>query len=144
MTIYDKLETMIKSNKTFSLVIFDIDNFKQINDKFGHVAGDEILKEISTLIQANIRGTDYFGRFGGDEFILICPRTYESEISIVAEKIRTIVANNTTTTLSIGGMTYKGGSTNICNVLEIADKGLYKSKAKGKNYYSFGGIINNV
>jgi len=117
----------------FSLLFIDVDNFKQINDTYGHQAGDRVLKQLARLFKNNIRKTDIPGRCGGDEFLLIV----HSEPLVVAEKLRRIVEETVFNekikiTVSIGIATYHEGDT-IETILRKADSALYKAKSEGKN-----------
>lgn len=124
-----------------SLAIFDIDDFKKINDTYGHLAGDQVLKEISALIRASIRKTDFIGRWGGEEFILICPNTNLENIGILAQKIKENIAQNLffkdssiTTSIGIG---YLSKNKSIDQSLNLTDYALYEAKNKGKNRIEF-------
>ncbi len=120
-----------------SLMIMDIDNFKSINDIFGHLQGDEVLKIISKEISKSIRETDYFGRWGGEEFIVIMPHTSGNDALILANKLRDILFNYKydfidKVTCSFG-VVECDKNMKIEEYLEYADKSLYKAKHEGKN-----------
>ena len=129
---------MSKRYKTdFSIIIIDIDNFKTINDTYGHNTGDIILKHIATILKENTRDTDTVGRWGGDEFLLICPKTTLTAAIKLAEKIRKTIEETRFptikhTTLSLGIANYKNNDTQI-DMINRADKELYLAKSKGKN-----------
>ena len=76
---------------TFSLILIDIDHFKQVNDNYGHNVGDDVLIDVATILKQNIRQLDLLGRWGGEEFLIICPETNLLQAEIVAEKIRGII-----------------------------------------------------
>lgn len=124
-----------------TLVLFDLDNFKKINDVYGHPVGDRILKEISQLIQKNIRESDLSARYGGEEFALILPETREAEAYDLLERIRMIVAqtvfclpeNPLTITISIGLAQLELRKQTAFELVELADKALYEAKRLGKN-----------
>ena len=126
---------------SFSILLFDIDLFKQINDEYGHYVGDIILKEFSDLIVKNIRSIDKFGRWGGEEFLLLLEGTTEEDAFKVAEKLRKKVEeykfhNSYNITVSIGGTVYKlHESKDEC--LKRADKALYTAKENGRNRVIF-------
>ncbi len=119
----------------FSIIIFDIDNFKAINDTYGHLTGDRVLKEMVKEVKKVLRKSDIFGRWGGEEFLVILPMT--SEPFAPAEKIRKVVENslflkNLKATISLGATTYREGDT-MDSMLARADEALYRAKAQGKN-----------
>lgn len=122
----------------FSIILFDIDRFKSVNDRFGHLIGDEILKEVAQIIKKNTRSTDIVGRYGGEEFLVILPETKIDAAYKVAEKIRnetqsTHFTKDISLTISGGVAQYTGETANSSNLLAIADKNLYKAKADGRN-----------
>lgn len=127
----------------FCLLLFDIDNFKGINDGYGHTTGDTVLRETAKTVTATIRKTDVCGRFGGDEFGVILPYTDLKRGVLVAEKIRENVArmmfgpvrNRFSVTLSIGAvmMPADAGIDSVEKLVEQADKYLYLAKQKGRN-----------
>lgn len=125
---------------TTSLMVVDIDHFKQINDTYGHDVGDNILKQLSSLIQSNIRGSDYFARWGGEEFVIITnSKTHNDDL--FADKIRTLISNTTfdqdlQITVSIGVADYDSTLT-FDNVFKIADNCLYTAKGNGRNNVVF-------
>ncbi len=128
----------IKSD--FSLMIFDIDFFKKINDTYGHLAGDFVLKELTLLVKKHIREVDILGRYGGEEFLLILPYTNIEDASKFADRIRCIVEEfvfkskkcDLTITISIGITSYQDGDT-VDKIIERADAQLYISKNNGRN-----------
>lgn len=123
---------------SLSIVIIDIDDFKKINDIYGHLVGDAVLKELSSLVRKNLRQSDYIFRFGGEEFILILPHTPISDAYKVAEKIRKkteeveFSKNKIRITISCGGAELKNFDNPYIDI-EEADKMLYISKSSGKN-----------
>jgi len=143
--IFNEIENQIKISKRnkryFSIIILDIDDFKKINDNFGHLAGDRYLKLISEKILSSLREQDIAGRFGGEEFIIILPETKEKGAFSVAERIRTSVEKAALkykdyilkTTISGGVAEYGKHAKTRVKLLEIADKALYKAKKTGKN-----------
>ncbi len=124
---------------TFSLVILDIDDFKAVNDTFGHVVGDDVLKGMANLSRDNIRKSDIFARWGGEEFTILLPETDCMGAAGVAEKIRGVLAGHDFgkpgyKTCSFGVAEYSGEDTGI--LIRNADKALYFSKENGKNQVS--------
>ncbi|WP_022940936.1 transporter substrate-binding domain-containing diguanylate cyclase [Psychromonas hadalis] len=127
----------LRYKKTFSLIMIDIDYFKVVNDKYGHLVGDEMLVQFSLLITDNVRNSDVIGRWGGEEFLIICPETNLQEASILAEKLReqvqqTIFLNIGRKTASFGVCEYQASeSVELC--LGRADKALFVAKRAGRN-----------
>jgi len=121
----------------FSLIILDIDLFKKVNDTHGHQIGDEILKDFSQIIQASIRDTDIFGRWGGEEFLIICPNTDKAGAFTLANIIKINIENHSfTRNLSItasAGVCDVKDSKNIDTMINSADNALYKAKGNGRN-----------
>ncbi len=121
----------------FSLVMFDIDHFKCVNDNFGHDVGDLVLKSLSSLVEQYIRDTDKFGRWGGEEFMLLLPNTSKEEAAITAEKIRGVVAGYpfkqvSQITISLGVSTFSLGDSKE-KILKRVDNALYDAKENGRN-----------
>ncbi len=124
-------------DSALSLIIFDIDYFKKINDTYGHLVGDTILKELSELIRNNLRESEYFVRWGGEEFVILLPGTSLQGAQMVAEKLRRAVEENTFSevgkvTCSFGVTTLKEDDT-IKSFLKRADEALYEAKNGGRN-----------
>lgn len=140
ITILNIIEKLINNKKeeVFSILMFDIDNFKIINDSLGHVTGDMCLKTLSNIASSNIREVDYLGRYGGDEFIIVLPSLGENEARFVAERFRNKVneTSNPKFTVSIGIATCPYDGQTVKDLISVADKGLYKSKIRGKNAIS--------
>ncbi|XPV54933.1 MAG: GGDEF domain-containing protein [Halarcobacter ebronensis] len=119
-------------------MIFDIDNFKNFNDDFGHNVGDEVLKIISKVLLENIREHDSVARWGGEEFLVLLPQTDELGAKNVAEKIRKAIESYKRDdiprqiTASFGVTRFKEDD-NETSVLKKADDALYKAKKEGKN-----------
>jgi diguanylate cyclase (GGDEF)-like protein len=133
-----EFEKSKRYNRPLSFIIFDIDNFKQINDKFGHQIGDKVLKEIATVVKNNIRKTDIFARFGGEEFVILTPETDIKGAKTLAEKIRKIIENHEIepvgrVTVSIGVTELRTDDKSIDDLYRRADNALYEAKEQGKN-----------
>ena len=119
----------------------DIDKFKHINDEYGHNIGDLVLKTLADVIKENIRETDCFARWGGEEFVLLLPETEQKGAIALAEKIRNAVEKKnfnlaSNVTISIGVSTYNKGET-LESIYSRADKALYASKEQGRNQVTF-------
>ncbi len=122
---------------TFSIIMFDIDWFKNINDSYGHQIGDKVLVEVATLTQTTLRTTDIVSRWGGDEFLILCPETNLKGVKTMTNNLYDAVANHhfttdTAITISIGACEFSG-NTNVEGMLRQVDKKLYEAKRKGRN-----------
>lgn len=126
--------------KPLSMLIFDIDNFKNINDTYGHKAGDNALRLIAKKLNSNIRDSDFIARFGGEEFVVLMPETSIIDAMPVAEKLRLLVADVSFNykdkpvpiTISCGGAEFRLGDS-IDTTFERADQALYHAKKLGRN-----------
>jgi len=137
----NEFRNAVKYGYKLSLAIYDVDNFKIFNDTYGHLFGDEILKRIAWTIKAYIRKGDIFARFGGEEFVILFPKTGLEEAYEIAERLRVAVANiplgeisyKQTVTLSFGVSCFDDCATNEIELISTADDALYKAKAAGRN-----------
>ena len=129
-----------------SFVIADIDNFKEINDTYGHQAGDEVLKLLCRVLEGTLRKNDIFCRFGGDEFMLLLIQTSISGAKEVAERIRCDVEKLSLKydnriikfTISLGATEFlEGENENINDIIKKADSALYKTKSSGRNIVKY-------
>lgn len=132
-----ELNKVQRYNIPFSIIMIDLDHFKSVNDTYGHLTGDEVLKELSNVLTNNIRNTDYLGRIGGEEFLIIATHSDLEQTMILAESLRKkIEAFNFTEvgqkTGSLGVATYKPGD-NDTSMLKRADDCLYYAKEHGRN-----------
>jgi diguanylate cyclase (GGDEF)-like protein len=117
--------------------MIDIDYFKNINDTHGHIAGDKVLKTFCNVVKAKIRNTDIFARWGGEEFIIVCPNTKLENALIIAENLRKLVKNTTFEgvkgiTCSFGVAEFKQYET-LDSLIKRADNALYTAKANGRD-----------
>lgn len=143
--LQESLESEFKFSKTYhrplSVIYFDLDFFKKVNDNHGHNAGDYILKETARIVQAVIRKEDIFGRFGGEEFVILLPNTVAKTAYDLAERIRQTVEAQTfgfdekqlKQTISLGVSQINANMKEPKDLLEDADQKLYKSKQGGRN-----------
>jgi diguanylate cyclase (GGDEF)-like protein len=118
-------------------LMLDLDHFKQINDRHGHAVGDTVLKRFSEIIQANLRGSDIFGRWGGEEFLILSPYLHLRDAVKMAEKLRLAIERaefdgGIRLTTSIGVSEYRAGET-AAPLIERADHALYAAKEGGRN-----------
>lgn len=139
--IFDMIEGLTDDRRieSFSIIMFDLDNFKTLNDTLGHVQGDICLKSLSNLAKECIRESDSLGRYGGDEFLIVLPKASLSTAITIGERFRALVDKKTQPhfTVSIGLATYPDDGNTLKELLDIADKGLYLSKEKGRNAVSY-------
>lgn len=136
------IDTFCKEEKT-SLIIFDIDKFKKINDTYGHQTGDKIIKDVSDVIRTSIRRCDTVYRYGGEEFTVILPNTNQDDAYRIAERVRTVINNKTfftrdgrelDITISGGISEYPQVADSSTKLLSFADRALYVgAKQKGRN-----------
>lgn len=124
-------------NSTFSVILFDLDNFNEVDDACGHQVGDQILSELARLIHQRVRNTDILGRWGGDEFMIISPEISLDDATLLAETIRITVASHDfgiqrSLTSSSGVAVWKAKDTYNA-LIDRVDKSLNKAKRNGKN-----------
>lgn len=131
----DELLNEAKNNK-FSLILLDIDHFKEVNDIHGHLEGDKVLIEMSKLLRNSLNKNDVIGRWGGEEFLIICKNTTEREASIIALRLKNIIENHDFKIRKITtsfGVSEARKDFDIKDILANADIALYKAKEKGRN-----------
>jgi diguanylate cyclase (GGDEF)-like protein len=119
------------------VILLDLDHFKKVNDTYGHQVGDEVLKSLARILQTHARSGDTVGRWGGEEFIVIAPKTSRDEASALAQTMREAIARFAFTKVghksaSFGVALYQRGDTQE-SMTYRADKALYEAKAKGRN-----------
>ena len=132
-----EIERVKRYNQPLSIMIFDIDHFKDVNDRYGHSAGDYVLKTIADIVRENIRKIDYFVRWGGEEFMIISSETNLNEAYVLAERIREtiesyIFEDNGKVTISLGVTEFKENDTED-SLTKRADNAMYEAKKKGRN-----------
>jgi len=135
-----------KRNKLrLSFLMVDIDNFKQYNDRYGHLVGDAILRRVSKTIHQAVRQIDFIGRYGGEEFSIVLAETDRAQANFAAERIRQGIATaiikaydeELKVTVSIGVSSFPDSAENIQDLIEKADQALYLAKETGKNKVCF-------
>jgi len=140
-----KVEDQLESEKQrferyetiYSIILLDIDKFKQVNDTYGHNVGDKVLVSVASLLKKNIRNTEILGRWGGEEFIIICPESELKSASLLAEKLRKIIEHNSFDV--IGHITCSFGVAQARKneftkeLIKRSDIALYKAKEDGRN-----------
>ncbi|MGE4370166.1 MAG: ABC transporter substrate-binding protein [Burkholderiaceae bacterium] len=124
--------------RPLSIVLIDLDHFKAVNDTYGHHTGDEILQRFAQTVAGRLRKTDIFGRWGGEEFLIICPETDRSGAVILADSIRQTVAGGMTLTKDLtqtisAGVAQAGEAGTIDELIMLADNRLYNAKQAGRN-----------
>jgi diguanylate cyclase (GGDEF)-like protein len=143
---HQEFERAKRYQRPLSCLILDIDNFKEVNDTFGHLAGDQVLQEIAHILKTQCRQSDLAGRYGGEEMIVLLPETEDAGALAIAERIREMIADHETidgkgqpirVTVSIG-VTYVAG-TELANldspdrIVQYADDALLAAKKTGRN-----------
>jgi diguanylate cyclase (GGDEF)-like protein len=128
-----ELARSIRYRHAMSLLLIDLDDFKAINDRFGHAQGDEALRQVAQTIDASIRSIDAAGRFGGEEFLVLLPETDVHGALVVAERIRDSVEEMGLATVSIGVAERGTDLSERAQLVAAADEALYRAKRAGKN-----------
>tara|TARA_R110000744_G_scaffold99790_3_gene192513 strand:+ start:17874 stop:19310 length:1437 start_codon:yes stop_codon:yes gene_type:complete len=141
--VHSRFDDMAKRNDNLCLVLADIDNFKNINDTYGHLVGDDVLRIISEQLSQTLRKVDVIGRWGGEEFVMLLPETTANQAHIIVERIRKNIAaisfpisttsGTFTTTISFGICELPLENKTIVDYIEGADKALYQAKSDGRN-----------
>ncbi len=140
--VNEEIARAYRSRLYFSLMVIDIDHFKKLNDRFGHLAGDEVIISIANNLKYHLREMDVISRFGGEEFSVLLPETKGAEAEIIAERIRKSIQkmevkyndNLLKVTVSIGVSVYSWSlNPDSTNLFNKADEGLYSSKKDGRN-----------
>jgi len=120
-----------------SLIMFDLDYFKNINDTYGHAVGDQVLRSVAEVLRKNVRDTDWVGRWGGEEFMVLCPEATEQDAMLIAEKLRRLVEGHAFETVKMitvsCGVTRFKAHDSVDAFVSRADDGLYRAKEKGRN-----------
>jgi len=136
----DEISRALRSKQPCSVALIDLDWFKRINDRFGHPTGDEVLRTFAITVFANIRSIDRFGRYGGEEFLLILPETEDDAAGRTLNRLRAIVADLDWSAISSGmNVTISAGVTKLLpddvpdSILARADAALYRAKDLGRN-----------
>lgn len=133
------LQERTPDRPTACLLLIDIDDFKQVNDKYGHAAGDDVLRAVADMLRRTLRPQDRAGRLGGDEFVVLLPGTTTTDAGVVAERVRSEMERlllreypDVRTTISIGLATTRA-SADLRESLKDADAALYRAKDQGRN-----------
>ena len=137
----EEFERAKKSKLNLSFLMVDLDHFKKVNDTYGHLVGDVVLREVASLIKQSIREIDFVARYGGEEFALILPDTDKAGAIMVAERISGVVSKQkirafdeiVTVTVSVGVGAFPENTLHSDMLVEISDKALYQAKVSGRN-----------
>lgn len=141
LNLKEEMERHKRYGHPLSMIMFDIDYFKQVNDSCGHQCGDFILQQIAAIIEENIRSEDIFARYGGEEFCCLLPETsMESAVNLaerfrkkISQKAYRYLGKNLNVTISLGVSTLNEETTTAEMLLKKADAGLYAAKNAGRN-----------
>jgi diguanylate cyclase (GGDEF)-like protein len=141
--ITEELSRSQRHSHPLSLMMIDVDDFKWYNDHHGHLAGDDALRNVAAVLRDAVRNIDFVARYGGEEFVMVLPQTSKEEAVVIGERLRHEVEKfyfpyeekqpNGNFTISMGLATYPEDAKGIKNLIEAADKALYRAKAAGKN-----------
>ena len=142
-----EIERANRTNQKLALLVMDIDDFKPINDQYGHRAGDQVLSQLAREVRARMRKIDLMFRYGGEEFVLLLPGADLEEAQRTAERLRAVVAEQRyvpesapaplRVTVSVGGAVYPDQSRTKTGLFNAADAALYRAKGEGKNRIAF-------
>ena len=141
-TLYDEVERASRHGRPLTVGFIDLDHFKPINDTYGHEIGDAVLEQVAGVLRDNLRRSDIVGRYGGEEFVVVCPETTVDEATAVAEKLRMLVSkqriqvaggDEISVTVSIGLAGGHGQLLRVDDLLRDADAAMYAAKSLGRN-----------
>ncbi|MFZ2023129.1 MAG: GGDEF domain-containing protein [Terracidiphilus sp.] len=137
----NELRRARRNRRSTGVLMLDLDNFKSVNDAYGHLAGDMVLQQTSRRLQAALRSYDSLGRFGGEEFLVVVPGAEAKELCELAERLRFAIEslpmkagqNTTHITVSVGAAVVPAGKKSVSEIVAVADCALYKAKKLGRN-----------
>jgi diguanylate cyclase (GGDEF)-like protein len=141
----EELRRSKKNKLCLTFLMIDIDNFKQFNDRYGHLVGDAILRQVTKTILLAVRQIDFIGRYGGEEISVVLAETNKEQANFAAERIRKAIVvevvkvyeEELKVTVSIGVSTFPDNALNMHDLIEMADQALYSAKETGKNKVCF-------
>ena len=139
--LQDEFARVRRYKETASVILLDIDHFKSVNDNYGHQVGDEVLRQVTAIIEAQLRDTDIVGRYGGEEFAILLPKTAAQQALVLSERLRNAVAENVfdcgahqlKVTISLGIAELDYSHDDSAKSIEAADLALYQAKNNGRN-----------
>lgn len=138
----DEIERAGRYDRPLSLLLIDVDHFKSVNDRFGHLVGDEVLRQLGQLLQSCIRNIDYAGRYGGEELVIILPELDEAKAVEMGERLRKVVeetkidvdmADDVLVTISVGVASFPTHGFTPEHLFKVADQAMYRAKKEGRN-----------
>ena len=136
----EEVNAALTASTSLSVVMIDIDHFKQVNDRFGHDMGDLVLRETAGVLRSTVRKGDSVSRLGGEEFLVICSKATLAQAAMTAERVRSAVAEHVigfgfdrSVTVSLGVASMESGTRNVDELLKAADRRVYGAKAGGRN-----------
>ena len=144
LRILEEIERARRYGAGMAIIMADIDQFKRLNDEFGHVLGDEVLRQVSSLFHQQVRKIDVVCRYGGEEFAILLTQTSAQHAVNIAEKLRKLVANwqfpgvPRTVTISAGAAAFPDQGTSRDDLVKAADSALYAAKQAGRNRVCLG------
>ena len=147
LRILEEIERARRYGAGMAVIMADIDQFKRLNDEFGHVLGDEVLRQVSSLFHQQVRKIDVVCRYGGEEFAILLTQTSAQHAINIAEKLRKIVANwqfpgvPSTVTISAGAAAFPDQGTTRDDLVRAADSALYAAKQAGRNCVCLGSLV---
>ena len=138
LKLEEEKDRALRYNQPLTLCYIDLDNFKQVNDKHGHGAGDRLLFEVATTMRKNLRLSDVVARLGGDEFGILLPQADRPQCEVVVGKMvkelrNAMEQNNWPVTFSVGAITFRKFTETIDEMIRLADAQMYVAKTSGKN-----------
>jgi diguanylate cyclase (GGDEF)-like protein len=145
LRIAEEIERVQRYDTELSVIMIDIDNFKKLNDEFGHLLGDETLRQVATIFSQNLRKVDIACRYGGEEFVILAPQTSGSHAHGVAEKLRRVVETWSfpgvprPVTISAGVSSFPANGRSRDELVKAADDALYRAKQDGRNRVQMAG-----
>jgi diguanylate cyclase (GGDEF)-like protein len=146
--LQEEVRRVARYSASLSLLLLDVDHFKQFNDTFGHLAGDSVLRGVARLLEEMSRSTDFVARYGGEEFVILLPNTDKQGSLVLAEKVRMAVERSDwrdrPISVSIGVATMAAANGDGMALVKEADAALYHSKKNGRNCVHHAGQFNEV